>query len=56
MGLSTHTDATPKDRLRFAFMMFDEDGSGYIDKAELIKILRVNSPGNVKRWNCDGRL
>ncbi|KAF4689125.1 hypothetical protein FOZ63_032457 [Perkinsus olseni] len=44
VGLSTYTDAPPKDKLKFAFMMFDEDGSGFIDKAELLKILRANSP------------
>ncbi|KAF4720827.1 hypothetical protein FOZ63_026287 [Perkinsus olseni] len=47
VGLSTYTDAPPKDKLKFAFMMFDEDGSGFIDKAELLKILRANSPGDI---------
>ena len=38
--LSAFTSATKADKLKFAFMMFDEDGSGCIDRPELIKILR----------------
>jgi hypothetical protein len=37
------TDATKADKLKFAFMMFDEDGSGFVEKKELMKILKYES-------------
>mmetsp|Transcript_14071 Transcript_14071/g.34868 ORF Transcript_14071/g.34868 Transcript_14071/m.34868 type:complete len:323 (+) Transcript_14071:421-1389(+) len=40
--LSSFTTATKTDKLKFAFMMFDEDGSGQLDRTELERILRAN--------------
>ncbi|KAG5192410.1 putative calcineurin subunit B [Tribonema minus] len=31
-----------EDKLKFAFMVFDEDGNGVITKAELVRILKAN--------------
>ena len=31
-----------EDKLKFAFMAFDEEGNGVITKAELLKILKAN--------------
>ena len=42
IGLSTLTGAGKEEKLKFAFMVFDEDGNGVITKQELIKILKVN--------------
>lgn len=40
VGLSNYTSASKQDKLKFAFMMFDEDGSGFIERVELVKILK----------------
>merc|ERR1712118_126914 len=42
VGLSNYTSAAKTDKLKFAFMMFDEDGSGFIERNELLKILQAN--------------
>ena len=42
IGLSNFTGAGKDDKLKFAFMVFDEDGNGVITKQELIKILKAN--------------
>jgi Ca2+-binding EF-hand superfamily protein len=33
---------TQEDKLKFSFMVFDEDGNGVITKAELTRILKAN--------------
>ena len=40
--LSSYTTATKTDKLKFAFMMFDEDGSGRLEREELERIIRAN--------------
>lgn len=40
--LSGFTTATKTDKLKFAFMMFDEDGSGKLERQEMERILRAN--------------
>merc|ERR1711904_358652 len=40
VGLSNYTSAAKTDKLKFAFMMFDEDGSGFIERGELVRILK----------------
>ena len=42
IGLSNFTGAGKEETLKFAFMVFDEDGNGVITKQELIKILKAN--------------
>ena len=42
IGLSNFTGAGKDDKLKFAFMVFDEDGNGVITKQELVKILKAN--------------
>ena len=42
IGLSNFTGATKDEKLKFAFMVFDEDGNGVITKQELVKILKAN--------------
>jgi len=42
IGLSNFTGAGKDDKLKFAFMVFDEDGNGVITKQELTKILKAN--------------
>ena len=42
IGLSNFTGAGKDDKLKFAFMIFDEDGNGVITKGELTRILRAN--------------
>ncbi|KAF4654585.1 hypothetical protein FOL47_009903 [Perkinsus chesapeaki] len=46
IGICNFTDITGIDKVKFAFMLFDEDGSGYIDKEELVKIIRANLAGS----------
>eukprot|EP00913_Durusdinium_trenchii_P028981 g27173.t1 len=42
--LSRYTAAAKTEKLKFAFMMFDEDsdGSGLIDRRELVEMLRAS--------------
>lgn len=40
--LSRYTSANKTDKLKFAFMMFDEDASNYIERAELKAMLQAN--------------
>lgn len=42
IALSNYSGAGKEDKLKFAFMTFDEDGNGVITKAELMKILKSN--------------
>ena len=42
IGLSNFTGASKDEKLKFAFMIFDEDGNGNITKQELMKILKAN--------------
>jgi len=42
IALTNFSGAGKDDKLKFAFMLFDEDGNGVITKSELIKILKAN--------------
>ena len=42
IGLANFSGASKDEKLKFAFMIFDEDGNGVITKQELIKILKAN--------------
>lgn len=42
IAVSNFTGAGKDDKLKFAFMIFDEEGNGVITKAELLKILKAN--------------
>ncbi|CAM9611130.1 unnamed protein product [Discosporangium mesarthrocarpum] len=42
ISLSNFTGAGKDDKLKFAFMIFDEDGNGVITKQELTRILKAN--------------
>lgn len=42
IAVSNYTGAGKEDKLKFAFMSFDEEGNGVITKAELLKILKSN--------------
>ncbi|GMH46963.1 hypothetical protein TrLO_g2558 [Triparma laevis f. longispina] len=42
IGLENFTGAGKGDKVKFAFMIFDEEGYGVITKGELIKILKAN--------------
>jgi hypothetical protein len=42
IAVANYTGAGKEDKLKFAFMSFDEDGNGVITKAELLKILKSN--------------
>ena len=42
IALSNFTGAAKDDKLKFSFMIFDEDGNGVITKGELTRILRAN--------------
>ena len=42
IALANFTGAGKEDKLKFAFMTFDEAGNSVITKAELIKILKAN--------------
>merc|ERR1712098_669108 len=44
VGLSSYTNSTGEEKLKFAFMMFDEDQNGFLEREELMKILRSNFP------------
>lgn len=53
ISLSNFTGASKDERLRFAFLVFDEEGNGVISKVELMRILKANhmatSDAEVKR-------
>ena len=42
IAVSNYTGAGKEDKLKFAFMCFDDDGNGVITKAELLKVLKAN--------------
>lgn len=42
VALSNFSGASKDDKLKFAFMIFDEDGNGMLTKDELIRILKAN--------------
>jgi len=42
IGLSNFTGSSKEEKLKFAFMVFDEDQNGVITKQELVKILKAN--------------
>jgi len=42
IALANFTGAGKDDKLKFAFMLFDEDGNGVITKSELVRILKAN--------------
>jgi serine/threonine-protein phosphatase 2B regulatory subunit len=42
IALANFTGAGKDDKLKFAFMIFDEEGNGVITKGELTKILKAN--------------
>merc|ERR1719262_21838 len=42
VGLSAFTSASRQDKTKFAFMMFDEDGSGFLERGEIEKIIKAN--------------
>ncbi|KAF1331724.1 Calcineurin subunit b, partial [Globisporangium splendens] len=42
LALSNFSGAEKDEKLKFAFMVFDEDGNGVITRQELMKILKAN--------------
>ena len=52
IGLSNFTGAGKEEKLKFAFMVFDEDGNGVITKQELIKILKANHMASSDKELC----
>ncbi|KDO27172.1 hypothetical protein SPRG_07420 [Saprolegnia parasitica CBS 223.65] len=42
ISLSNFTGAEKEEKLKFAFMIFDEDGNGVLTKHELMRILKAN--------------
>lgn len=42
LGFSQFTEADHKQKLEFAFTIFDEDNNGYITEPELMHILKAN--------------
>lgn len=40
--LSRYTTAARAEKLKFAFMMFDEDSSGYIERDELLRMMQAS--------------
>ena len=44
ISLSNHTESSRTDKLKFAFLMFDDEGRGWISRDHLRKILRANFP------------
>ena len=48
IALANFTGAGKEDKLKFAFLLFDEDGNGVITKGELIKILKANHLAKVE--------
>jgi len=49
IGLSNFTGAGKEEKLKFAFMVFDEDGNGVITKQELLKILKANHMASTEK-------
>lgn len=53
ISLNNFSGASKDERLRFAFLVFDEEGNGVISKVELMRILKANhmatSDAEVKR-------
>lgn len=41
--LSRYTTASKTEKIKFAFMMFDENGSGLLERAELVTLLKATS-------------
>ena len=48
IALANFTGAGKEDKLKFDFLLFDEDGNGVITKGELIKILKANHLAKVE--------
>merc|ERR1712032_527058 len=44
VGLSMYTISSVHDKLRFAFMMYDEEQSGFIDQEVFIELLHAIAP------------
>ena len=44
IGLSQFSDVTSEERFKFAFKLFDLDDSGFIERDELLKIVRASAP------------
>lgn len=42
VGLSSYVNLSTVERAKFAFLMTDKDGSGFVDREELIMILKAN--------------
>ena len=42
VAVSNYTGASKDDKLKFAFMVFDDEGNGVITRAELLKMLKAN--------------
>jgi len=42
LGLSSYVNLSTEERAKFAFLMTDKDGSGFVDREELITILKAN--------------
>ena len=48
IALANFTGAGKEDKLKFAFLLFDEESNGVITKGELIKILKANHLAKVE--------
>jgi len=48
IALANFTGAGKEDKLKFAFLLFDEENNGVITKGELIKILKANHLAKVE--------
>merc|ERR1712232_570595 len=44
VGISMYTDASVEDKFKLAFMMFDENQTGELDRATLLKMLLAIAP------------
>ena len=53
--LSNHTNASRSDKLKFTFLLFDENGRGWISKKELFKLLKANF-GEMSTGEIDSRI
>ncbi|GBG26460.1 Calmodulin-1 [Hondaea fermentalgiana] len=42
IAIANFTGASKEEKLKFSFLIFDEDGNGVITKQELVKILKAN--------------